>query len=72
MLIMFTMWFDDGLIPRYMVVRTLGMMDTRAALILPTVMTTFNFIIMRTVLSEVPDGLVESATIDGANHWRNR
>lgn len=68
LLIMFTMWFDGGLIPRYMVVRNLGLLDTRAALILPTVMSTFNFIIMRTALSEVPDGLVESATIDGAGH----
>jgi putative aldouronate transport system permease protein len=65
---MFTMWFDGGLIPRYMVVRKLGMLDTRAALILPAAMSTFNFIIMRTALSEVPDGLVESATIDGAGH----
>ena len=68
LLILFTMWFDGGLIPRYMVVRSLGLIDTRAALILPTVMSTFNFIIMRTALSEVPDGLVESAVIDGANH----
>lgn len=68
MLIMFTMWFDGGLIPRYMIVRSLGLLDTRAALILPTVMSTFNFIIMRTALSEVPDGLIESATIDGAGH----
>lgn len=67
-LLMFTMWFDGGLIPRFMVIRGLGMLDTRAALILPTVMSTFNFIIMRTSLSEVPDGLVESATIDGAGH----
>ncbi len=67
-LIMFTMWFDGGLIPRYMVVRKLGMLDTRSALILPAAMSTFNFIIMRTALSEVPDGLVESATIDGAGH----
>ena len=67
-MIMFTMWFDGGLIPRYMVVRKLGMLDTRAALILPAAMSTFNFIIMRTALSEVPDGLVESATIDGAGH----
>ena len=67
-MIMFTMWFDGGLIPRYMVVRKLGMLDTRSALILPAAMSTFNFIIMRTALSEVPDGLVESATIDGAGH----
>jgi len=67
-LIMFTMWFDGGLIPRYMVIRGLGMLDTRASLILPTVMSTFNFIIMRTALTEVPEGLVESATIDGAGH----
>ena len=68
LIIMFTMWFDGGLIPRYMVVRSLGILDTRAALIFPTVMSTFNLIIMRTALSEVPDGLVESATIDGASH----
>lgn len=68
LIILFTMWFDGGLVPRYMVVRSLGILDTRAALILPTVMSTFNFIIMRTALSEVPDGLVESATIDGAGH----
>ena len=67
-LLMFTMWFDGGLIPRFMVIRGLGMLDTRAALILPTAMSTFNFITMRTSLSEVPDGLVESATIDGAGH----
>lgn len=69
LLIMFTMWFSGGLIPTYMVIRMLGMLDTRAALILPAVLSSFNFIIMRTALREVPEGLVESATIDGAGHF---
>lgn len=66
--ILFTMWFDGGLIPRYLVVKSLGILDTRAALIIPTVMSTFNIFIMRTALAEVPEALIESATIDGAGH----
>lgn len=68
-LITFTMFFNGGLIPFYMVVRALGMTNTRWAIIIPTAISVFNLIIMRTSLREIPDSLEESAKIDGAGHW---
>jgi putative aldouronate transport system permease protein len=67
--ITFTMFFNGGLIPFYMVVRALGMTNTRWAIIIPTAISVFNLIIMRTSLREIPDSLEESAKIDGAGHW---
>ncbi len=66
-LITFTMFFSGGLIPFYLVVNNLGLMDTRLAVILPTALNTFNLIIMRTAMNEIPAGLEESAMIDGAS-----
>ena len=68
-IITFTMFFNGGLIPFYMVVRGLGMSNTRWAIIIPTAISVFNLIIMRTSLREIPDSLEESAKIDGAGHW---
>lgn len=68
-IITFTMFFNGGLIPFYMVVRGLGLTNTRWAVILPTAISVFNLIIMRTSLSQIPDSLEESAKIDGAGHW---
>ena len=67
MFLMFTMMFSGGTIPTYMVIRYLGMLDTRWAMILPTALSVFNIIIMRTGIQSIPDALVESARIDGAN-----
>ncbi|MDR1914135.1 MAG: carbohydrate ABC transporter permease [Clostridiales bacterium] len=64
----FTMFFNGGLIPFYIVVTKLGMFDSRLALILPSAVSAFNLIIMRTSLREIPDSLEESALIDGAGH----
>lgn len=64
----FTMFFSGGLIPFYMVVKELGMINTRWAIIIPTAVSVFNLIIMRTSLKEIPDSLEESAKIDGAGH----
>jgi putative aldouronate transport system permease protein len=70
MLIMtFTMFFNGGLIPFYMVVRALGMINTRWSIIVPGAVSVFNLIIMRTSLREIPDSLEESAKIDGAGHY---
>ena len=69
LMMLFTMWFNGGLIPTYMVVKDLKLIDTRLALILPTAMSVYNFIIMRTSLAEVPVSLEESAKIDGAGHF---
>ncbi len=66
MLFTFTMFFSGGLVPFYQLVNSLGMMNTRAAIIIPSAVNTFNLIIMRTSMSEIPDSIEESATIDGA------
>ncbi len=66
-LITFTMFFSGGLIPFYLVVNELGLMNTRLAIILPTCVNTFNLIIMRTSMRDIPEGMEESAMIDGAS-----
>lgn len=69
-LITFTMLFNGGLVPTYMVVMKMGMLNTRAAIILPYCMSVFNVMIMRTSFASIPDGLEEAARIDGAGHFR--
>jgi putative aldouronate transport system permease protein len=68
--VIFTMFFDGGLIPRYMVVNSLGMVDTIWALVIPTAISVFNMILMRTFFEQIPDALHESATVDGAGEFR--
>lgn len=70
MAITFTMFFSGGLIPRYLLVQSLGMIDTMWAVILPTAITTTNLIIMRTSFGGLPDSLEEAAKIDGANDFQ--
>jgi len=67
--ITFTMFFNGGLIPFYMVVKNLHMTNTRFAIIIPTAISVFNLIIMRTSLMKIPESLEESAKIDGAGHF---
>jgi putative aldouronate transport system permease protein len=70
MLIIFTMYFSGGLIPRYLLIyRTLGLGNTLLALILPGAVATWNLIIMRTYFQGIPDSLEESAKIDGASEF---
>lgn len=69
LLITFTMFFNGGLIPNYMLVRNLGMTDTRWALIIPTAISAYNMIIMRTSFEAIPESLIESAKIDGAGEF---
>ncbi|GBF78063.1 sugar ABC transporter permease [Paenibacillus sp. 598K] len=68
-LIVLTMFFDGGLIPKYILMLNLGLLDSRWALILPSAMTTWNLIIMRTSFQAIPPALEESARIDGANDF---
>ena len=67
--VMFTMFFGGGLIPRFLVVSGLGMVDTYLALLLPNAINAYNMIIMRTSFESVPRSLEESAQIDGANEF---
>lgn len=68
-MIVFTMFFEGGLIPLYLLVNELGLLNTRWALIFPTAVSAFNLIIMRTAFQGIPDSLEESARIDGANDF---
>jgi putative aldouronate transport system permease protein len=67
--ITFTMLFNGGLIPFYLVVKELGWLDTRFAVIIPASLSVFNIIIMRTSMLSIPDSLEESAKLDGAGHF---
>jgi len=69
MMVVFTMFFSGGLIPFYLTVRELGLSDSMWAVILPTAMSTYNMIVMRTAFTAIPDSLEESARIDGANDF---
>ncbi|KDN34651.1 hypothetical protein K437DRAFT_271422 [Tilletiaria anomala UBC 951] len=68
-IIVFTMFFSGGLIPLYLVVKGVGLLDTLWSTIIPFTVSTFNLIIMRTAFMGIPDSLEESAKIDGANHF---
>jgi putative aldouronate transport system permease protein len=67
-LFVFTMLFNGGLIPNYLLVKDLGLLDTRWAMILPTALSIWNVIITRTYFQQtIPKELLESAQIDGCN-----
>lgn len=70
LIISFTMLFNGGMIAFYIVVKNLGMLDTRWAIILPTCVSAFNLILVRTAMSTVPKALEESAMLDGAGPVR--
>ena len=67
MVIMFTMYFNGGMIPFYLWINQLGMVDTRWAILLPTALNTYNMIVMRTAFASVPESLIEAAKLDGAS-----
>ncbi len=67
-LIIITMYFSGGLVPVYLNVRDLGLIDNIWSLILPGAISTSNLIIMRSAFLSVPDSLSEAAKIDGAGH----
>ncbi|WP_372631408.1 carbohydrate ABC transporter permease [Cohnella sp.] len=64
-----TMYFSGGLIPYFLLIRELGMMDTFWVMIVPGMISVWNMIIFRTFFMGLPDGLEESAKIDGCNNW---
>ncbi|NQX59896.1 carbohydrate ABC transporter permease [Paenibacillus qinlingensis] len=66
-ILVITMYFSGGLIPSYMLVKNLGMMNSIWSLLLPGAMSVFNLIILKTFFSSLPESLEESASIDGCN-----
>ncbi len=70
-LCIFCMYFEAGIIPCYLWVKQLGMLDTMAVVTLPFTITMYNVIVMRTYFStQIPDDLHEAAQIDGCRNWR--
>lgn len=68
-MIVVTMFFQGGLVPNYLLVSHLGLVDTVWAMIIPGAINTWNLIIMRTSFQAVPVSLEESAKMDGASDW---
>lgn len=68
--IFFTMLFHGGLIPTYLVVRELGLLNTVWAMILPCAVNVFNMLLVLSFFRQLPVELEESASLDGAGHWR--
>lgn len=69
-MLLFTMLFSGGLIPTYLVVDGLNLIDTYWALWLPAAVAPFNVIVMRSFFASLPYELKESARIDGCGEWR--
>ena len=67
----FTMYFSGGLVPTYMQINKLGLINTPWILLVMVLINTYNLIIARTFIQNtIPNDLYESATLDGANHFR--
>lgn len=69
-LVIIPMLFSIGFLPKYLLVRKIGLMESYAAIILPYGISAFNLIILRNFFSSVPNELAESAKIDGASELR--
>lgn len=68
--IVFTMYFTGGIIPNFLLVKGLGILNSRLALILPNAIATWNLLVLRTGFASVPESLIEAPKIDGANEWQ--
>ena len=67
--IVFTMLFSGGLIPGYLLVKSLGLVNTYGAIWLPGLVSVYNMLVMRTFFQGIPEELVESARMDGGGEW---
>lgn len=68
-LVMVTMWFNPGIMPIYLNLRNLNLLDNRITIIIAFAVITFYVILMKTFFESVPEAMEESAKIDGANDW---
>jgi putative aldouronate transport system permease protein len=66
-LVLFTFLFSPGIIPNYLLVKQLGLLDSFASLILPTLIGAFNLVILRNFFMNIPVELMDSARLDGAS-----
>lgn len=64
-----TMYFSGGLIPTFLLIKSLGLLNNFLVMIIPTLISVWNMIIFRTFFKSLPAGLEESAQIDGCSNW---
>ncbi|MGW2229134.1 carbohydrate ABC transporter permease [Streptomyces formicae] len=70
LLILFTFLFPPGMIPAFLLVKGMGMLDTYAALVAPVLINVFNLIVLRGFFQGIPEELYEAARLDGAGDWQ--
>lgn len=70
LMFIFTMYFSGGMIPSYLLMQDLHLINSRLAVLLPGLVSTYNLLIMINSFGSVPASLEEAARIDGASHWR--
>jgi putative aldouronate transport system permease protein len=68
--IAFTMLFNGGMVPTYIVVQSLGIVDTPFAFILPIALNAYNIIVLRTFIQTIPEEIIEASKIDGCGYFR--
>ncbi|ALS26554.1 ABC transporter permease [Paenibacillus sp. 32O-W] len=69
-MVVFTLLFNGGIIPTYLIVKATGLIDTVWALIVPNAIWSFNVLVMKGFFENLPEEIFESARIDGAHEWR--
>jgi putative aldouronate transport system permease protein len=66
----FSMWISAGMIPMYLVIRSLGLINSRLSLLIPFACTAYHIILLRTFFQSLPDAFEEYAKIEGAGDWK--
>ena len=69
-LVLGTLLFSPGMIPNYLLVKNLGLINTYPSLILPGLISAFNLVVLRNFFMSIPAELIEAARLDGANDWQ--
>lgn len=67
---LFTLLFGAGIIPNFLLVKALGLLNSYSSLVLPTAISAFNLVVIRNFFMSLPRELFDAARIDGANEWR--
>lgn len=70
LIVLFTFLFPPGMIPAFLLVKGMGMLESYSALIVPVLINVFNLVVLRGFFQGVPEELYEAARLDGANDWQ--
>ncbi|MBV1936124.1 carbohydrate ABC transporter permease [Streptomyces sp. BV286] len=70
LLVLFTFLFPPGMIPSFLLVKELGLLDSYGSLVFPVLINVFNLVVLRGFFQSIPEELYEAARLDGAGDWR--